>query len=139
MIIGYTSGVFDLFHVGHVNFLKNAKSMCDTLIIGVKEDDLIIDKGNIPVIPFLERSEIVRSIKFVDSVVPQDNLDDIKMCKKLKANIIFVGDNWRDSKEWKSYERLLNKIGVQVVHFPYTKGSSSTILNDTIKTLRKNS
>ena len=90
MIIGYTAGVFDLFHIGHLNLLKNAKGMCDKLVVGVTVDELVTYKGKRAIIPFSDRSEIVRSIKYVDAVVPQCDMDKLTMCKKLEANILFV-------------------------------------------------
>lgn len=93
MIIGYTAGVYDLFHVGHLNLLKNAKGMCDKLIVGVTTDDLVLYKGKHSMIPYSDRAEIVRSCKYVDAVVPQEDMDKLKMCKKLKAKIMFVGDD----------------------------------------------
>ena len=92
MVIGYTAGVYDLFHIGHLNLLKNAKGMCDKLIVGVTTDELVSYKGKHPIIPFEDRIEIVRSIKYVDAVVPQRDMDKVSMCKKLKAQILFVGD-----------------------------------------------
>jgi glycerol-3-phosphate cytidylyltransferase len=136
MIIGYTSGVYDLFHIGHLNLLKNAKGMCDKLIVGVTTDDLSLYKGKTPMIPFEERLEIVRNIKFVDAVVPQESMDKLSMCKKLKANILFVGDDWYNTPKWKHIENDLAEIGVSVVYFPYTKGISSTKIGQTLKSMR---
>ena len=129
LIIGYTSGVFDLFHVGHLNLLKNAKGMCDYLVVGVTIDELVQYKNKSAVIPFEERIEIVRNIKYVDAAVPQEDMDKTTMCKKLKADILFVGDDWYDSDKWKEYEKELLKLGIKVIYFPYTKGVSSTKIN----------
>ena len=109
MIIGYTSGVYDLFHIGHLNLLRNAKSMCDKLIVGVTTDELVRYKFKKSVIPFKERIEIVRSISFVDIAIPQSEIDKFKIWKKLKYNILFVGDDWYDNKKWKNYETKLKK------------------------------
>jgi glycerol-3-phosphate cytidylyltransferase len=136
MIIGYTSGVYDLFHVGHLNLLKNAKGMCDKLIVGVTTDDLSLYKGKKPLIPFEDRLEIVRSIRYVDSVVPQETMDKAEMCKKLKASVLFVGDDWYNTPKWNDIERELDEIGVKVVYFPYTKGVSSTIISEALKKAR---
>jgi glycerol-3-phosphate cytidylyltransferase len=136
MIIGYTSGVYDLFHVGHLNLLKNAKGMCDKLIVGVTTDDLSLYKGKKPLIPFEDRLEIVRSIRYVDSVVPQETMDKAEMCKKLKASVLFVGDDWYNTPKWNTIESELNEIGVKVVYFPYTKGVSSTMISKTLKEVR---
>ncbi|MGE7272718.1 adenylyltransferase/cytidyltransferase family protein [Brevibacillus panacihumi] len=136
MIIGYTSGVFDLFHIGHLNLLKNAKGMCDKLIVGVTTDDLTLYKGKSPMIPYGERMEIVRSITFVDAVVPQENMDKLSMCKKLKATIMFVGDDWYETPKWNEYEQQFREENIQIVYFPYTKGISSTKITQALKNTR---
>ena len=92
MIIGYTSGVFDLFHIGHVNLLRNSKAMCDKLIVGVSVDDLVSYKGKKSIIPFHERIEVVRSCKYVDIAIAQKNMNKATMVKSLNANFVFVGD-----------------------------------------------
>jgi glycerol-3-phosphate cytidylyltransferase len=137
MVIGYTSGVYDLFHIGHLNLLKNAKGLCDKLIVGVSTDKLVEYKHKHPVIPFDERIEIVRSCKFVDAAIPQEELDKYKMWEKLHFDILFVGDDWYNSPSWKEMEEKFDKVGVRVVYFPYTKGTSSTLLNETLKKLRE--
>lgn len=136
LVIGYTSGVYDLFHIGHLNLLKNAKGMCDKLVVGVTTDDLVLYKGKRAVIPFEDRLEIVRSIKYVDAVIPQENMDKVTMCKKLKANILFVGDDWYATEKWERYEEELRNINVRIVYFPYTQGISSTIIGKALKHLR---
>ncbi len=136
MIIGYTAGVFDLFHIGHLNLLKNAKGMCDKLVVGVTVDELVTYKGKRAIIPFSDRSEIVRSIKYVDAVVPQYDMDKLTMCKKLEANILFVGDDWYDTPKWKEYEKELDEAGIKVVYFPYTKGVSSTQISKALNAVR---
>ena len=93
MTIGYTAGVFDLFHIGHLTLLKNAKGLCDKLIVGVTVDELVAYKGKHAIIPFSDRIEIVRSIRYVDAAVPQYDMDKLTMCKKLGASILFVGDD----------------------------------------------
>ncbi len=137
MVIGYTSGVYDLFHIGHLNLLKNAKGLCDKLIVGVSTDKLVEYKHKHPVIPFEERIEIVRSCKFVDAAIPQEELDKYKMWEKLHFDVLFVGDDWYNSPSWKEMEEKFNKVGVRVVYFPYTKGTSSTLLNETLNKLRE--
>ncbi len=137
MIIGYTSGVYDLFHIGHLNMLRNAKSMCNKLIVGVTTDELVRYKFKKSVIPFKERIEIVRSISYVDTAIPQSEIDKFKIWKKLKYNILFVGDDWYDNKKWKNYETNLKKKKVKIIYFPYTKGTSSTLINSTLLKLRK--
>ena len=133
MIIGYTAGVYDMFHIGHLNLLKNAKSMCDKLVVGVTVDDLVMYKGKKAVIPFEERIEIVRSCKYVDAAVPQYDMDKLVTCKKLGATILFVGDDWYGTEKWKEYEKDFNAAGIKIVYFPYTKGISSTKLGDALK------
>lgn len=139
MVIGYTSGVYDLFHIGHLNLLKNAKGLCDKLIVGVSTDKLVEYKHKHPVIPFEERIEIVRSCKFVDAAIPQEELDKYKMWEKLHFDVLFVGDDWYNSPSWKEMEEKFSKVGVRVVYFPYTKGTSSTLLNETLNNLRSKS
>jgi len=136
MIIGYTSGVYDLFHIGHLNLLKNAKGMCDRLVVGVTTDDLSLYKGKKPLIPFEDRLEIVRSVRYVDAVVPQDTMDKVLMCKKIKASILFVGDDWYKTPKWEDIELQLKEIGVLVTYFPYTKGISSTKITEVLKNSR---
>ena len=133
MVIGYTTGVFDLFHLGHLNLLKNAKGLCDKLIVGITTDELVSYKNKKAVIPFEERIEIVRNIKYVDAVIPQESMDKLEACKKLKCDVMFVGDDWYDTPKWKDIEEELNEIGVKVVFFPYTKGVSSTLINEILK------
>ena len=138
MIVGYTTGVFDLFHFGHLNILRNAKAMCDKLIVGITTDELLKDyKKKSPVIPFNERCEIVRNIKFVDAVVPQPNLNKLEAWQKLKFQIMFVGDDWFNQPAWEQYEKQLAEVGVKIVYFPYTKGVSSTIINNILSKLEQ--
>lgn len=128
MVIGYTTGVFDLFHIGHLSLLRNAKSMCDTLVVGVTTDDLVSYKGKRPVIPFEERAEIVRSCKYVDLVVPQNNMDKVSACRMLNASLLFVGEDWYGTEKWKNYEEELEKEGVKVIYLPRIQKRSSTEL-----------
>lgn len=136
MVIGYTAGVYDLFHIGHLNLLKNAKGMCDKLIVGVSTDELVKYKGKSPVIPFTDRIEIVRNIKCVDAVVAQTDMNKLEMCKKLKANVMFVGDDWYQSPRWEEYEKEFLEANIKIVYFPYTKGISSTQISKALKHLR---
>lgn len=137
MIIGYTSGVYDLFHVGHVNILRNAKSMCDKLIVGVTVDELVAYKGKSPVIPYVDRVEVVRSCKYVDVAIPQNNMDKSAAAKKNHASYLFVGDDWYDTEKWELHEKELEKVGCKVIYFPYTTGTSSTLINKTLNDLRE--
>ncbi|MBO7141443.1 MAG: adenylyltransferase/cytidyltransferase family protein [Prevotella sp.] len=137
MTIGYTTGVYDLFHIGHLNLLKNAKGMCDKLIVGVTVDELVAYKGKHAMIPFEDRIEIVRSIKYVDAAVPQYDMDKLTACKKLGATFLFVGDDWYATEKWQEYEKQFAAEGIKIVYFPYTKGVSSTKINEALSTVRK--
>lgn len=136
MIIGYTTGVYDLFHIGHLNLLKNAKSMCDKLIVGVTVDELVSYKGKKAMIPFEDRLEIVRSCKYVDAVVPQYDMDKLAACKKLGAEIMFVGDDWYGTEKWNEYEKKFKSEGIKIVYFPYTKGTSSSQIRNALNVMR---
>ena len=135
-IIGYTAGVYDLFHVGHLNLLKNAKGMCDRLVVGVTTDDLVQYKGKNAMIPYEDRAEIVRAIKYVDAVVPQQDMDKLSMCKKLGASYLFVGDDWYNTEKWNKYEEEFAKEGIKIIYFPYTQGISSTKITEALKRVR---
>ena len=135
-LIGYTTGVFDLFHIGHLNIIKNAKANCDFLIIGVTSDDLAEKlKNKRPVIPLSERLEIIKSIKFVDKVIVQNSIDEISDFHRLHFNIIFKGSDWRDTSKWTALEIEFAKLNVKVKYFPYTKHTSSTILRNILDKL----
>jgi glycerol-3-phosphate cytidylyltransferase len=136
-VVGYTSGVYDLFHIGHLNLLKNAKGLCDKLIVGVTSDEMVSYKNKKAVIRHQERMEIVRNIKHVDVVVPQNDMDKYKMWERLKFDIMFVGDDWFESDKWKELDAKFRKVGVKIVYFPYSKGVSSTLINETLKKLRE--
>lgn len=136
MIIGYTTGVYDLFHIGHLNLLKNAKGMCDKLIVGVTVDDLVLYKGKEPMIPFEDRIEIVRACKYVDAAVPQYSMDKLGACKKLGASMLFVGDDWYGTEKWEKYEEEFKQAGIQIIYFPYTKGISSTKITAALHQIR---
>lgn len=136
MVIGYTTGVFDLFHIGHLNLLKNAKSLCDKLIVGVTVDELVAYKNKKSVIPFEERIEIVRNIKYVDAAVPQDSMDKIDAYNRYKFDIMFVGDDWYKTDKWQEFDKQFNDIGVRIIYFPYSKGTSSTLINQVLLNLR---
>ncbi|WP_053984384.1 adenylyltransferase/cytidyltransferase family protein [Niameybacter massiliensis] len=131
--VGYTTGVFDLFHIGHLNILRKAKTQCDTLIVGVSSDELVRNyKNKQVVIPFEERRDIVAGIRYVDQVVKQDNMDKLKAQEKLHFDVVFVGDDWKNTPQWDQYEKEFNKRGVDVVYLPYTKETSSTQLRETL-------
>ena len=138
MIIGYTTGVFDLFLVGHVRILKKSKSLCDKLIVGVSTDNLVKKyKNKYPVISQKERMEVVKSNKYVNYVVSQNTLDKFISWKKLKYDIMFVGDDWYDTKKWQELDKKFKKVGVRIVYLPYTKGTSSTKINNILNKVRK--
>lgn len=138
MVIGYTTGVFDLFHVGHLNLLRNAKSLCDKLVVGVSVDELVLYKGKKPVIPFSERIEIVRACRYVDLAVPQHSMDKYDAYLRYKFSIMFVGDDWYGSDKWKEFEDRFNEEHVKVIYFPYTVNTSSTLINEVLLNLRSN-
>lgn len=133
-VVGYTTGVFDLFHVGHLNILKRAKEECDYLIVGVSTDELVQQyKNKTPVICYEERVEIVKAIKYVDEVVPQVNRDKEEALEKYHFNKMFVGDDWKGSELFNRLEEEFAKKNVEIVYFPYTKGTSSTFLKKTLE------
>lgn len=127
-IVGYTAGVYDLFHVGHLRLLHNAAALCDRLIVGVSSDELVQYKGKSPIVPFAERMEIVRNVKGVSAVVTQNDMDKFAMWQKLKFDVMFVGDDWHGTPKWNALETQFAEVGVQIIYFPYTEGTSSTLI-----------
>ncbi|GFI40947.1 adenylyltransferase/cytidyltransferase family protein [Thomasclavelia cocleata] len=126
---GYTTGVYDMFHIGHLNVLNNAKKHCDYLLVGVSTDELVLDyKNKKPIIPFNERKQIVENIKCVDEVVGQENMNKLLALLKYGCDVVFVGDDWKGTEKWNKYEEEFNEHGIDVVYLPYTKGTSSTTL-----------
>ncbi len=136
MVIGYTTGVFDLFHVGHVRVLRKAKCLCDRLIVGVTNDELVSYKNKRSVISFEERLEIVQSCRYVDLAVEQATMDKMDAYNRYRFNIMFVGDDWYQTEKWKEFDKQFNEVGVKIVYFPYTKSTSSTLINETLKKIR---
>lgn len=127
--IGYTTGVFDLFHIGHLNILKKSKELCEYLIVGVSTDELVSSyKHKTPAIPFKERVAIVESIRYVDKVVPQETRDKMAAYWQHKFDVMFVGDDWRGNELFTKIEAELRQNGSDVVYFPYTQHTSSTLL-----------
>ena len=125
--IGYTSGVFDLFHIGHLNILKRAKEQCEYLIVGVSSDELTLElKGNLPVILYKQRIEIVESIRYVDYVVCEENVDKYEAWIRYRYDVLFKGSDAAKKECYKEYEKKLRQEGVDVVYFPYTDGISSS-------------
>lgn len=130
--IGYTTGVFDLFHVGHLNILKKAKEKCQYLIVGVTTDELVSYKGKTAIIPHNERMAIVESIRYVDKVITQDNMDKLSAWEKYKFDVMFVGSDWKGTDKWNTIEAEFKKIGVDVIYFPYTLHTSSRKLREVL-------
>lgn len=129
--IGYTTGTFDLFHIGHLNILRRSKEQCDYLIVGVSTDACVESyKHKIPVIPFEQRCAIVEAIKYVDKVVPQLSMDKFEAWKELKFDVMFHGDDWKGSDMYNEYERRLKEVGVDIVYLPHTDGISSTMIRE---------
>lgn len=128
-IVGYTTGVFDMFHIGHLNILRRAKEQCDYLIVGISTDELCESyKHKKPIIPFEERKAIVEAIRFVDEVVPQVDRDKFGAWERIGFDRMFVGDDWKGSSLFSELEERFKKVGVDIVYFPYTTGTSSTVL-----------
>ena len=129
MIIGYTTGVYDMFHIGHLNILKRAKEQCDYLIVGVSTDELVeTEKNKTPVIPFEQRCEIIKAIRYVDEVVPQVDKNKLEAYFNLKFNKMFVGSDWQGTPQWAKFEEQFKPYGVEIVYLPHTDGISSTEL-----------
>lgn len=131
--IGYTTGVFDMFHIGHLNILKRAKEHCDYLIVGVSTDEVVETyKHKRPVIPFEERIAIVEAIRYVDKVVPQISMDKMEAYNALKFDALFHGSDWKGSNMYEKIVADFEKVGVDVVFLPHTDGISSTIIREKV-------
>lgn len=127
--IGYTTGVFDLFHIGHLNILKKAKEQCDILIVGVSTDEIVESyKHKKPVIPFEERIEIISALKYVDKAVPQTSMDKRAAWETLHFDALFHGDDWKGSSMYEKYQQDFQGTNVDIVFLPHTAGTSSTML-----------
>lgn len=136
LIKGYTTGVYDMFHIGHLNILRRAKEQCDFLIVGVSTDELVLkEKNKQPIIPFKERFEIIKSIKYVDMVVPQLNKNKLDAWQQLRFNKMFVGSDWENTPQWKIYEEQFKNNNVEIIYLPHTDGISSTILTNVLNDL----
>ena len=133
--IGYTTGVFDMFHIGHLNILRAAKSQCDYLIVGVSTDELVRqEKNKTPVIPYEERAAIVNAIRYVDQVVPQENKDKLAAWQRYHFDKMFVGSDWQGTPQWQRFEAQFAEAGAaEIVYLPHTDGISSTQLTAVIK------
>ena len=129
--IGYTTGVYDMFHIGHLNILKRAKEQCEYLVVGVTTDRLCYERTKkYPIIGEVDRMAIVKELKCVDEVVSQDNMDKVAAAKKYHADAVFVGSDWKGTESWNKYEEELAQIGCIVVYLDHTDGISSTILRN---------
>jgi len=135
-IVGYAPGAYDMFHVGHLNILRQAKQHCDHLIAGVVSDEMcLLAKGKRPVVPLAERMEIVSHISYVDEVVAEVVPDKVETWKSVGFDVIFKGDDWRGTAKGDKLERDFEALGVQVVYFPYTIHTSSTLLRKALDTM----
>jgi glycerol-3-phosphate cytidylyltransferase len=138
MVIGYTSGVFDLFHTGHLNILKEARALCDYLIVGVTTDELTQKlKYKLPVVPYKERIKIIKSCKYVDLAVRKNKSQISVVWQKYHFDVVIKGDDWKGTSEAKVLEKELEQIGVPLVYFPYTKNISSTKITEVISYMNK--
>lgn len=130
-VIGYTQGTFDMFHIGHLNLIKNAKRHCDYLIVGVNTDELVESyKNKRPIVPLEERVEIVRAIKYVDEVIVTKTLDKKEIWDKVRFNEIYIGDDWKGNARWEQTGKDMEQLGARLVFLPYTKETSSTMLRE---------
>ena len=133
-VIGYTQGTFDMFHIGHMNLIKNAKRHCDYLVVGVNSDDLVESyKNKRPIIPLDERVEIMRAIKYVDEVIVTNTLDKKEIWEKVRFNEIYIGDDWKGNERWEKTGKEMEQLGAKLVFLPYTKDTSSTMLREKLK------
>ena len=134
MVIGYTTGVFDLFHIGHLNILRRAREKCDYLIVGVSTDDVVQSyKNKTPIIPYEQRVAIVEAIKYVDEVVPQTTMDKVEFLKHRHFDIMFHGDEWKGTELYSKYEIEFARYGARIEYLTHTEGVSSTILRDKVQ------
>ena len=133
-IIGYTTGVYDMFHIGHLNVIRRAKEQCDYLIVGVSTDELVQkEKNKTPVIPYEERAAIISALRYVDEVVPQEDKNKLGAWEKYHFDKMFVGSDWKGTSQWERYEQQLRPYGVEIVYLSHTDGISSTKLTGIIK------
>lgn len=127
--VGYTQGVYDMFHIGHLNLINHAKEYCEYLIVGVNADSLVESyKHKTPVINESERQIIVSNIKAVDRCVIATTLEKLEAWQKYHFDAIFIGDDWRGNPRWEETKVELSQYGVDVIFLPHTDGVSSSIL-----------
>lgn len=139
-VIGYTTGVYDMFHIGHLNILRRAKEQCDYLIVGVSTDELVQkEKNKTPVIPWEERAEIIKAIRYVDEVVEQPDKNKFAAWERYHFDKMFVGSDWQGTPQWKKFEEQFAPLGVEIVYLPHTDGISSTKLTNYIKNVLESS
>ena len=125
--IVYTAGVWDCFHIGHLNLLKEASKLGSKLIVGVSNDELVLDyKNKTPLIPFKERLEIIKSIRYVDSAIEQKSRDKLKALEIVHFNIWAIGNDWMGNQYYMDTSERFGQLGIETVWLPYTKGISST-------------
>lgn len=137
--IGYTTGVYDMFHIGHLNVIKRAKEQCEFLIVGVTTDELCQSRKNkLPIICENDRMAIVSAIRYVDKVIPQNNMDKLYIVKEYHVNAVFVGSDWKGTPEWNQYERDFAEVGCEVIYLDHTEGISSSILRERLNERQKN-
>lgn len=133
-VIGYTTGVYDMFHIGHLNVIRKAREQCDYLIVGVSTDELVEhEKHKTPVIPYAERVEIIKALRYVDEVVPQVDKNKFAAWEKYGFDKMFVGSDWQGTPQWRRYEAEFAPVGVEIVYLPHTEGISSSQLTEVIK------
>lgn len=130
--VGYLSGTFDLFHIGHLNLLRRAKECCDYLIVGVHKD--ASHKGKETFINFEERKAIVGAIKYVDEVIESER-EDSDVWAHHKYDMLFVGSDYKGTERFNRYEEYFADKGVEIVYFPYTQGTSSTKLREALSAI----
>jgi glycerol-3-phosphate cytidylyltransferase len=128
-IVGYVPGAWDMFHVGHLNILLRARERCDRLVVGVVADEALVEaKAKYPVVPLEERMEVVRHLAMVDQVVVDFSSNKLQVWERVRFNVLFKGDEWRGTDKGNKLEADMATVGVQVVYFPYTVHTSSTLL-----------
>ena len=131
--IGYTTGVFDMFHIGHLNIIRRAKEQCDYLIVGVSTDECVESyKQKTPIIPYSQRAAIVEAIRYVDEVVPQTTMDKVEFLKTRHFDVMFHGDEWKGTDLYNYYEEQFAKYGATIEYLPHTDGISSSILREKV-------
>jgi glycerol-3-phosphate cytidylyltransferase len=132
-LVGYVPGVYDLFHIGHLNVLRHARELCDVLVAGVVSDEVCEQvKGVRPFVPLEERFAIVDAIGIVDVTYAEMTTDKLDSWRDVGFHRVFKGDDWRDTARGRELEQKVGSVGVEVVYFPYTAHTSSTQLRRVI-------